>query len=55
VGIVVLHVYPVVRVHVYLCMQVAALVLHSAQTEVSEDGNLLVEHRFDLDEAGNRY
>jgi serine/threonine-protein kinase HipA len=36
-------------------MQVAARVLPSARTEVSEDGNLLVVHRFDLDEAGNRY
>ena len=46
---------PFAALNEHLCMQVAARVLPSARTEVSEDGNLLVVHRFDLDEEGNRY
>jgi serine/threonine-protein kinase HipA len=46
---------PFAALNEHLCMQVAARVLPSARTEVSADGNLLVVHRFDLDEAGNRY
>jgi len=45
---------PFAALNEHLCMQVAARVLPSARTEVSDDGNLLVVHRFDLDEAGNR-
>ena len=46
---------PFAALNEHLCMQVTARVLPSARTEVSEDGNLLVVHRFDLDKEGNRY
>jgi serine/threonine-protein kinase HipA len=36
-------------------MQVAAKVLPSAKTELSEDGNVLVVHRFDVDENGKPF
>ena len=36
----------------HLTMQVAARVLPTARTEVSRDGQALVVHRFDVDEAG---
>jgi serine/threonine-protein kinase HipA len=45
---------PYAALNEYLCMQVAAKLLPSAKTEVSQDGNVLVVHRFDLDEQGNR-
>lgn len=46
---------PFAALNEHLCMQVASHVLPSARTEVSDDGNLLVVHRFDLDEAGRRH
>jgi serine/threonine-protein kinase HipA len=42
-------------VNEHLCMQVAAKVLPTAKTELSEDGNVLVVHRFDVDENGKPF
>lgn len=36
----------------HLCMQVAARVLPTARTELSQDGNALVVHRFDVNDNG---
>jgi serine/threonine-protein kinase HipA len=44
---------PFAALNEYLCMQVVAKVLPSAKTEVSQDGNALVVHRFDVDEQGH--
>lgn len=44
---------PFATVNEHLCMQVAAKILPSAKTELSEDGNVLVVHRFDVDEKGS--
>ena len=38
--------------HEHLCMQVAARVLPTARTELSQDGNALVVHRFDVNDNG---
>lgn len=43
---------PFAALNEYLCMQVAAKVLPSARTEVSQDGNALVVYRFDVDDQG---
>ncbi len=43
---------PFVALNEYLCMQVAGRVLAAAKTEVSDDGQALVVHRFDVDENG---
>lgn len=43
---------PFVALNEHLCMQVAAKVLPTARTEVSDDGQALVVHRFDVDEQG---
>jgi serine/threonine-protein kinase HipA len=43
---------PFATVNEHLCMQVAARVVTCAKTELSEDGNVLVVHRFDVDEKG---
>ena len=43
---------PFVALNEHLCMQVAARVMPTARTEVSEDGQALVVHRFDVDEHG---
>lgn len=43
---------PFATVNEYLCMQVAAKVIESAKTELSQDGKVLVVHRFDLDKDG---
>jgi len=43
---------PFVALNEYLCMQVAARVMPAARTEVSDDGQALVVHRFDVDEHG---
>lgn len=45
---------PYAALNEYLCMQVVSRVVPSAHTEVSDDGNLLVVDRFDLDDAGRR-
>ena len=43
---------PFVALNEHLCMQVAARVLPTAKTEVSDDGQALVVHRFDVDANG---
>ena len=43
---------PFVALNEHLCMQVASRVMPTAKTEVSDDGQALVVHRFDLDEHG---
>ena len=43
---------PYVTLNEHLCMQVAARVLPAATTELSQDGNALVVHRFDVDDNG---
>lgn len=43
---------PFVTLNEHLCMQVAARVLPTAKTEISDDGRVLVVHRFDVDEHG---
>lgn len=46
---------PFVALNEYLCMQVASRVMPAAKTEVSDDGQALVVHRFDVDEHGQPY
>ena len=43
---------PYVALNEYLAMQVASKVVSTAVTEISEDGQALVVHRFDVDENG---
>ena len=43
---------PFVALNEHLCMQVARRVMPTARTEVSDDGQALVVHRFDVDEQG---
>lgn len=43
---------PFIALNEHLCMQVASRVLPTAKTQVSEDGQALVVHRFDVDEFG---
>jgi serine/threonine-protein kinase HipA len=43
---------PFVALNEHLCMQVAARVLPAARTDVSDDGQALVVHRFDVDANG---
>jgi serine/threonine-protein kinase HipA len=43
---------PFATANEYLCMQVAARIVKSAKTELSQDGNVLVVHRFDVDNNG---
>jgi serine/threonine-protein kinase HipA len=43
---------PFVAMNEHLCMQVARRVMPTAKTEVSDDGQALVVHRFDVDENG---
>lgn len=44
--------FPFIALNEHLCMQVAAKVMPTARTEVSDDGQALVVHRFDLNEEG---
>jgi serine/threonine-protein kinase HipA len=46
---------PFVALNEHLCMQVAARVLPTARTDISNDGKALVVHRFDVDENGQPY
>jgi len=46
---------PFVALNEHLCMQVARRVLPTAKTEVSDDGQALVVHRFDVDEHGQAH
>ena len=43
---------PFIALNEHLCMQVAARVIPTAKTEVSDDGQALVVHRFDVDDHG---
>lgn len=43
---------PFVALNEHLCMQVASRVMPTAKTEVSDDGQALVVHRFDVDGQG---
>ncbi len=43
---------PFVALNEHLCMQVVSRVMPTAQTEVSDDGQALVVHRFDVDAHG---
>lgn len=45
---------PFVSLNEHLCMQVTRKVMPAAVTEVSRDGQALIVHRFDVDEAGAR-
>lgn len=46
---------PFVALNEHLCMQVARRVMPTAKTEVSDDGQALVVHRFDVDEHGQAH
>jgi serine/threonine-protein kinase HipA len=46
---------PFATANEHLCMQVAARVVESAKTELSQDGNVLLVHRFDVDENGKPF
>jgi serine/threonine-protein kinase HipA len=46
---------PLATANEHLCMQVAAKVVESAKTELSQDGNVLLVHRFDVDENGKPF
>jgi serine/threonine-protein kinase HipA len=46
------HALPFIALNEHLCMQVAARVTPTAKTEVSDDGQALVVHRFDVDDDG---
>ena len=46
---------PFVALNEHLCMQVASRVMPTAKTEVSDDGQALVVHRFDVDENGQAH
>ena len=46
---------PFVALNEHLCMQVASRVMPTAKTEVSDDGQALVVHRFDVDEHGQAH
>ena len=46
---------PFAALNEHLCMQVAGRVMPTARTEVSDDGQALVVHRFDLDEHGQAH
>ncbi len=43
---------PFVALNEHLCMKVARRIMPAAQTQVSDDGQALVVHRFDVDEHG---
>jgi serine/threonine-protein kinase HipA len=46
---------PYATANEYLCMQVVSKILDCARTELSEDGNVLVVHRFDVDDDGKPF
>jgi serine/threonine-protein kinase HipA len=43
---------PFATANEHLCMQVAARVINCAKTELSDDGRVILVHRFDVDENG---
>ncbi len=46
---------PFATANEHLCMQVAARVVDTAKTELSQDGNVLLVHRFDVDGNGQPF
>jgi serine/threonine-protein kinase HipA len=46
---------PFATANEHLCMQVAERVVESAKTELSQDGNVLLVHRFDVDGNGKPF
>ena len=46
---------PFVALNEHLCMQVASRVMPTARTQVSDDGQALVVHRFDVDAHGQTH
>jgi serine/threonine-protein kinase HipA len=46
---------PFATANEHLCMQVATKVLPTAKTDLSDDGNVLIVHRFDVDESGKPF
>jgi serine/threonine-protein kinase HipA len=46
---------PFIALNEHLCMQVASRVMPTAKTEVSDDGQALVVHRFDVNAQGQAY
>ena len=46
------HSLPFIALNEHLCMQVTARVMPAAKTEVSDDGQALVVHRFDVNDHG---
>ena len=46
---------PFATTNEHLCMQVTAKMLPTATTELSEDGNVLIVNRFDVDEDGKPF
>ena len=46
---------PFATANEHLCMQVVSRVVESAKTELSQDGNVLVVYRFDVDEKGKPF
>ena len=46
---------PFLALNEHLCMQVASRVISSAKTEISDDGQALVVHRFDVDATGKAH
>jgi len=46
---------PFVSLNEHLCMEVVRRLMPAAATEISQDGQALVVHRFDVDEMGTRY
>jgi serine/threonine-protein kinase HipA len=46
---------PFATANEHICMQVAAKVVESAKTELSQDGNVLLVHRFDVDKTGKPF
>ena len=43
---------PFIALNEHLCMQIASRVMPTAKTEISDDGQALVVHRFDVNEQG---
>ncbi|HWG21524.1 MAG TPA: type II toxin-antitoxin system HipA family toxin [Terracidiphilus sp.] len=46
---------PYATANEHLCMKVVTRVIESAKTELSQDGNVLLVHRFDVDEKGKPF
>lgn len=46
---------PYATANEHLCMKVVSRIIESTKTELSEDGNVLVVHRFDVDDNGKPF